>query len=154
MNGPSALHARLEGVGLVHVDARVLGFHLVAESRFLTLTRGVFRGIRDGSIEAQGSSLSFYQLFCEPFRLGKAGQATEVAKLLSVYRGLEIVPVTPKIALQAAQVQAQLGGSMSRAVQVATGLVSGADIYLTEGSGLRRIAQMVVLNLEDYAGAE
>jgi hypothetical protein len=67
-----------------------------------------------------------------------------------VHAGLELVPVTSEVAVQAAQVRAQLGGRPERAVQIATALIGGADVYLTEGSGLRRIVGMAVVNLEDY----
>lgn len=151
MSAEATFRDLLEGARRVHVDARVICHYLMADPRFLELTRVLFRGLRTGTIRGQTSALSFYQLFSEIYRRDAAAQADEVAKLLTIYPGLVIVSVTAEVALQAAEVRAQLGGRTERAVQIASALGADADVYLTEGSGLRRIAQMNVVNLEDYA---
>lgn len=78
--------------------------------------------------------------------------AEEVEKHLSGCHGLEVVPVTAGIAAQAAQAQAQLGGRIERAIQISTAVDRGADLYLTEGSRLRRIAGIPVADLREFAG--
>ncbi len=147
-----ALRGRLDGASLVHLDARVVALHLLAAPPYAPLTRLVFAGLRDGSIRGQTSAVALYQLLAEVYRRGEPEKAGAVARILEVHGGLTLVPVDSEVAVQAAQVRAQLGGRPERAIQIATALVSGAEIYLTEGSGLRRIVGMRVVNLEDYAG--
>ena len=102
-------------------------------------------------MRGQTSALSFYQLLTEPYRRGKEELAEQAFKYLSGHPGLEIVPVTAAVARQAAEVQAQLGGSAERAVQVATALLGGAKGYVAYKTGLRRIAGMEIISLEDFA---
>lgn len=142
--------ARLEDAIRVHVDARVLGFHLLGDSRYLDLTRLFFEGIRSGSVEAQTSAISVYQLLVEPHRRGQTEAAERAEDYLTAVRGLEVVPVSAAIAGQAARARAQLGGRSERSIQIATAVTAGADLYLTEGSGIRRVAGVEVANLEDY----
>ncbi|MFQ5689003.1 MAG: type II toxin-antitoxin system VapC family toxin [Gemmatimonadota bacterium] len=149
MTQSARLLAKLSGAGRIHVDARVFAHHLRADPRYLELTRALFGSLRSGRLAAQSSAVLLYQLLAEVYRHSETVRAAEIARILSVHRGLELVPVTPEIAAQAAQVRAQLGGRPERALQIATGLLTGAEIYLTEGSGLRRIAGMTVVNLED-----
>lgn len=151
---PPPLLPLLEDARLVHVDARVLAHHLIGHGRFLPLTRAVIGAIREGDVRGQTSVLTLYQLLAEVYRRGEAHRANELARSLMVHEGLELVPATAEIAVQAAQVRAQLGGRPERALQVATALATGADVYLTEGSGLRRIVGMTVANLEDWAASE
>ncbi len=151
MSARARFRDRLEEAGRVHIDARVLAFHLLADARYLDLTRLLFSGLRTGAVSGQCSAIALYQLLVEPFRRGRPARAREVSKLLSVYPGLDVLPVSPEIAVQAAEVRARLGGGPERALQIATALGQDADLYLTEGTGLRRIAGMAVLNLEDYA---
>jgi predicted nucleic acid-binding protein len=146
----SALRERLEAAELVHVDARVFGYHLIEENPYADLTGVVFAGMQAGSVRAQTSSLALYQLLAEVYRHGEDDRAKEIARTLTIHKGLELVPVTADVAVQAAQVIAQLGGRPERAVQIATALAGGAEIFLTQGSGLRRIVGMVVVNLEDF----
>ncbi|MGH7542274.1 MAG: type II toxin-antitoxin system VapC family toxin [Gemmatimonadota bacterium] len=144
------LRERLEAADLVHLDGRILAFHLLGSPEYGELTHVLFDGLRSGSCRSQTSALALYQLLAEVYRRGEAELADEVAKLLTVHPALELVPAGPDVAVQAAQVRAQLGGRPERAIQIATALVAGAEIFLTEGSGLRRIVGMSVVNLEDY----
>ena len=63
---------------------------------------------------------------------------------------MELIPVSEEVATRSAEVRARLGTGPGRSVQIATALLAGADCYLTEGSSLRRIAEMRVLDLESY----
>ncbi len=146
---PADLEGRLVGAGLVHVDGRVFALHLTGEGP-TRQTDLAFSGIASGSIRAQTSSLTLYQILAEVYRQGKPAAARDVARNLRLYPRLDIVSASPEIAIQAAEVRAQLGGRPERALQIATALVSGAEVYLTSGSGLRRIAGMQVLNVEDF----
>lgn len=155
MNEPAdtsqTLLEKLTGASLVHIDARVLALHLLGDEAALSSqVDGVMEALKSGAIKAQTSSLSLYQILAEVYRSGKPGLAGEVAKALQVYTGLSMVPATPDVAVQAAEVRAQLGGRPERALQIATALVADAEVYLTTRSGLKRIAGMSVLNLEDY----
>lgn len=150
MSSPSAFRERLEDARLVHLDARVVAYHLLGDGRYLELTRLLFAGLRSGAIRGQSSVISLYQLLVEPFRRGEGDRASGLARHLSVVPGLALVPVSARVAVQAAEVRAQLGGKPERAVQIATALDAGADLFLTEDSGLRRVAGTAVMNLEDY----
>ena len=143
------LEGRLAGAGLVHVDGRVFALHLTGRGP-TRQTDIAFSGIASGSIRAQTSSLTLYQILAEVYRQGRPAAARDVARNLRLYPRLDIVSASPEIAIQAAEVRAQLGGRPERALQIATALVSGAEVYLTSGSGLRRIAGMQVLNVEDF----
>lgn len=151
MSVQTRFRARLEDALRVHVDARVLAFHLLGDARYVQLTRLLFAGLKTGAVRGQASAISLYQILAEPYRRGHRERAEEVAKRLTVVQGLEYLPVTSEIAAQGAEVRAQLGGRAERAIQIATALAGGADLYLTEGSGLRRIAGISFLNLEDFA---
>jgi predicted nucleic acid-binding protein len=141
---------RLEEARRVHVDARVLAYHLLGHPPYANLARLLLDGVRSGRIEAQTSSLSLYQLLAEPYRTGSEEAAGRVARYVSAFPGLDMVPVGASVARQAAQVQARLGGRPERSIQVATALAGAADLFVTRGSGLRRVAGMEVLDLDDY----
>jgi len=148
---PEALAARLEASARVHVDASVIALHLVAVPEYLPLTRVLFELLSADRVTGQTSAVSLYQILAEPYRRGEAKMAEEVQKSLSGCPGLEVVPVTAEIAAQAAQAQAQLGGRIERAIQIATAVDRAADLYLTEGSRLRRIAGIPVADLREFA---
>lgn len=151
LTSPSTLAERLAQAHLVHIDARIFALHLLADPVASPVTREIVAGLRGGRIRAQTSVMTLYQLLAELYRRGEAGRAAGLARDLTVHTGLDLVPASSDIAIQAAEVRAQLGGRPERALQVATALVGRAEIFLTTGSTLRRIAGMTVLNLEDFS---
>lgn len=150
MSRGAEFRARVEDAGSVHLDARVLGYHLIGREPEVELTRLLFASIREGTAEVQTSSVSLYQLLAEPYRRGEPEVAEEAEKLLEGLRGLEVVPLTSALAGQAARVRARLGTDAAPAIQIATAVTEGADLFLTDGSGLRRVAGVRVENLGSY----
>jgi predicted nucleic acid-binding protein len=102
-------------------------------------------------VRAQTSALSIYQLLTEPYREGEDALAERAFRYLGGHPGLEIVPVTAAVSRQAAEVQARLGGTPERSIQVATALLGGAKAYVAHKTALRRIAGMEIISLDDYA---
>ncbi|MEK6253774.1 MAG: hypothetical protein N2B05_03660, partial [Gemmatimonadales bacterium] len=85
---------------------------------------------------------------------GHEAKAERVEVLVAALQGLEIVPVSATIARQAAQVKAQIGGGLPRAIQIATALAGDSEVYVTRRSTLRRIAGLGVAQLDAYRQGE
>lgn len=150
MSRRARFREELEAARRVHVDARVIALHLLGRPPYVPLTRLLFDGLRSGDVEGQTSVISLYQVLVEPYRRGRDDLARRAGDDLTAFRGLEVVPVEAPIARQAAEVRARLGGRLERAVQLATALAAGADLFLTQDSGLRRVAGIAILDLDDY----
>lgn len=150
MSSQTQFQEHIEEAGRLHLDPCVIGYHLIGLAPFVELTRLLFAGLRSGKLRAQTSAISFYQLLTEPYRRGREDLALRAYKYLSGQRGLEIVPVTGAVARQAAEVQASVGGSHERSIQIATALGRGVRAYVTDKTALRRVAGMEVISLGDY----
>lgn len=146
----ASFRRRIREAGKVHVGARALAYHLLAREPEVELTRLLFAGVQEGTVTAQSSAVSLYQILAEPYRRGEADAAGEAEKLLSGLRGLELIPVSAALAGQAARVRARLGTDAPTSVQIATAVIEEADLFLTDGSSLRRVAGVSVENLEAY----
>jgi len=154
VNEVAAFRKVLAEAGIVYVDAGVLALHLVGDPTYLPLTRAILGGLRDQEFTAFTSAITIYQLLVEPYRSGHEATAERVEVLVAALQGLEIVPVSATIARQAAQVKAQIGGGLPRAIQIATALAGDSDIYVTRRSTLRRIAGLGVAQLDAYRQGE
>lgn len=140
----------LAEAGVVYVDAGVVALHLAGDPRYLPLTRTVLGGLREGEFTGLTSAITLYQLLVEPYRSGHEALAQRIEMLVAAIPGLEVLPITATIARQAAQVKAQIGGSLPRAIQIATALAGNSEIYVTQRSALRRIAGLGVAQLDAY----
>jgi predicted nucleic acid-binding protein len=150
VNETAAFGSVLADAGVVYVDAGVLALHLAADPRYLPLTRVVLGGMRDGEFTGFTSAITIYQLLVQPYRSGHEGTAERAEMLVAALPGLEIVPISATIARQAAQVKAQIGGGLPRAIQIATALAGDSEIYVTQRSTLRRIAGLGVAQLDAF----
>ena len=137
---------------LIHLDAGVLALHVAGVSTALPLTRTLFRLMESGDVQAQTSALTLYQLLMESYRRGEESTADRVEQLIGAVPGLRVVPIDGRVARQAAQVRARIGGRIERSVQLASALSEGADLFLTRHSSLRRIAGMSIESLDAFAG--
>jgi len=144
----------LQDAGRVHIDGSVIERHLAASPRYVSLTRAMFDGLRRGDFQLQSSTMSLADVLVRPYVQGREGLAERATRYLTALPNFEWIPVSAAIARQAAQVRAQLGQSPERAIQIATALSRGAHLFLTERSGLRRIAGMRVATLDGYARME
>ncbi len=138
----------LQDHDLVHLDASVLALHAAGVPRTLPLTRSLFHAMEVGEITAQTSTLSLYQLLVESYRRGEESTASRIEQLIGSIPGLRVIPLDSRIARQAAQVRAQIGGRVERSVQLATALSEGADLFLAQRSSLRRVAGMAIESLD------
>lgn len=151
MSSRAAFHRHIEDARKIHLDPFVIAYHLIGRSPGVELTRLLFTSIRAGRVRAQTSALSIYQLLTEAYREGEDELAERALRYLTGHPGLEIVPVTAAVSRQAAEVQAQLGGTPERSIQVATALLGGAKAYVAHKTVLRRIAGMEIISLDDFA---
>jgi len=150
VNSTAAFRRALVEAGTVYVDASVLALHLTGNAAYLALTRALLHGFRDREFAGLTSAITIYQLLVEPYRSGRETVAEAAEQLVAALPGLELVPVSPTICRQAAQVQAQIGGGLPRAIQIATALAGNSEIYVTRRSTLRRIAGLSVAQLDVY----
>ncbi|MEJ2546241.1 MAG: hypothetical protein P8125_00325 [Gemmatimonadota bacterium] len=135
---------------LLHLDASVLALHLAGIEASLPLTRTLFRLMDAGDVQAQTSALSLYQLLMESYRRGEQSTADRIERLIGAMPGLTVIPLDGRIARQAAQVRARIGGGLERSIQLATALSEEADLFLTRHSSLRRVAGMGIESLDAY----
>jgi hypothetical protein len=147
-------HDRFESLirdqALLHLDASVLALHAAGIQASLPLTRTLFRLMEEGEVVAQTSALSLYQLLMESYRRGEETSAGRIERLIGAIPGLKVIALDGRIARQAAQVRARIGGSLERSAQLATALSEDADLFLTRHSSLRRVAGMGIESLDAY----
>ncbi len=154
MSDPVTFRELLTGAGIVYVDAGVVALHLAGDPAYLPLTRVLLGGMRDRKFAGFTSAITIYQLLVQPYRSGHEEMAARVERLVATLPGLEIVPVSATIARQAAQVKAQIGGGLPRAIQIATALAGDSELYVTQRSTLRRIAGLGVAQLDAFRKAD
>lgn len=88
-----------------------------------------------------------------PLRNGDVQLADRYRDILMHSPGLASLPLTGDIAEEAARLRAQHGLRTPDAVQMATALTAGAQVFLTNDARLRPLPAMQVLTLDSVRSA-
>lgn len=133
------LTQRLEAHQVLGLDTSVFIYHLEANAKYLSLTRTVLQNIQSGRSQGVISTVTIMELTVQPWRMNRGDVARQYEVLLMNFPHLSVVEVSRDIARRAAQLRAKYNLRPADALQVATALVSGAEVWISNDKKLRRL---------------
>lgn len=143
------LARRLAGHMVLGLDTSVFIYHLEAHPRYLPLTMILLAGVQAGQWRAVTSTVTLMELTVRPWQLGRAAVAREYEALLVHFPHLTVADVTRDVARRAAQLRAIYSLRPADALQVATALVHGATVFVTNDRSLARLSPVLDVVLLD-----
>lgn len=143
------LAGRLAGHMVLGLDTSVFIYHLEAHPRYLPLTMILLAGVQAGQWRAVTSTVTLMELTVRPWQLGRAAVAREYEALLVHFPHLTVADVTRDVARRAAQLRAIYSLRPADALQVATALVHGATVFVTNDRSLARLSPVLDVVLLD-----
>lgn len=142
----------LSGHARLGLDTAVFVYHLEQNPRYFPLTHALLAGVEARRWTACTSVVTLMELTVRPWQLGQPEVATRYVAALAHFPNLSLIDVTREVARQAAQLRATFRLRPADALQVATALVSGATIWITNDRDLARLSPLLeVLLLEGFA---
>ena len=108
-----------------------------------SLEEGKFRGV--------ASELTLLELTVQPLRLGRQDAADDYEVLLDFFPNFELAPISREILLEAASLRARAGLRTPDAIQIATGLRTGATLAITNDKAWRSVPSIETLLLSDLS---
>lgn len=143
------LAGRLAGHTVLGLDTSVFIYHLEAHPCYLPLTMILLAGVQAGQWRAVTSTVTLMELTVRPWQLGRAAVAREYEALLVHFPHLTVADVTRDVARRAAQLRAIYSLRPADALQVATALVHGATVFVTNDRSLARLSPVLDVVLLD-----
>lgn len=143
------LAGRLAGHTVLGLDTSVFIYHLEAHPRYLPLTMILLAGVQAGQWRAVTSTVTLMELTVRPWQLGRAAVAREYEALLVHFPHLTVADVTRDVARRAAQLRVIYSLRPADALQVATALVHGATVFVTNDRSLARLSPVLDVVLLD-----
>ena len=121
----------------VLIDTAPLIAYIAKETPYLELVRPLFQAIAKGDLHAVTSMITVAEVLVHPLREDDTELAAQYQDILLHSGNLATLPVSEEIALKTAEVRATHNLRMPDAIQVATALVSGASVFITNDKRLR-----------------
>ena len=134
--------AGLPQYSTVVVDAAPFIYILESHPRFADQFAGLFEAAAAGKLTIALSTITLAEVLTGPFKAGQTALAKRYEKALS---GYTLIPVTPSIAVLAAQLRAQYQLKLPDAIQLATALDAGAAALVTHDRDFSQVTGMAIL---------
>ena len=140
--------------GRLGLDTSIFIYHIEQGSPFSGAAGEVLQALNRRSASGVTSVLTLTELLVKPLQFGRRGLAARYEALVRATPGLTVVDIDAGIARRAAMLRATYGCRTADAVQVAASLEHGATAFVTDDTRLRRVRELAVIVLADYASEQ
>lgn len=133
----------------VYLDTNIFVYALEGFERFEPLLSDLFKQIQDGQLRAVTSELTLAEVLVKPLADGETEICAAYTAAVQDSGGLEVVPITREVLIEAAGIRAKTGVRLPDAIHIATSILSGCQTFLTNDKSIREIPNMKVIYLSD-----
>lgn len=151
MGQPDAIVDALRSTRRIGIDTPVFIYHIQQASPRASAATAVLRAVADGRVEGVTSVITMLEVTIQPLRLGRPHVADAYEALLGDIPNLSIVDLDARVARIAAELRAAYRLRTSNALQIAACLAYSAEAFIANDRRLRRVMEIDVRLLEDFA---
>jgi predicted nucleic acid-binding protein len=139
----------LKNIRLIYVESAPLIYYIEENPTYVSRIDTIIEAIENTPIEAVSSVITLTEVLIHPLILGKTKIEQEYRDILINSGQFRLLPVTQNIADSAADLRARYNLRTPDALHIATAIDAGCDAFLTNDNGLKRVAEITVLVLDD-----
>ncbi|GIV05376.1 MAG: motility twitching protein PilT [Fimbriimonadales bacterium] len=144
----SPIEQALQKVSRLGLDTAPIIYFIEAHPRYDALLTPIFERIDQGAIDGLTSVITLVEVLVYPLRQGRHDLVERYKQLLLTSAHFEVVPISPEIALKAADLRAHYNLRTPDALQVATAIVNRCDAFLTNDAALQRVKELKILTID------
>ena len=133
----------------VLIDTSVWIYHFEQHPQFGAPAGKIIESLEAGKFRGIASELTLLELTVRPLQLGRQDVADDYEVLLDYFPNLELEPISREILLEAAGLRARQRLRTADAIQIATGLRTGATLAVTNDEAWRSLAFIDTVILSD-----
>jgi predicted nucleic acid-binding protein len=133
----------------VLIDTSVWIYHFEQHPQFGAPAGKIIESLEAGKFRGVASELTLLELTVRPLQLGRQDVADDYEVLLDHFPNLELEPISREILLEAAGLRARQRLRTPDAIQIATGLLTGATLAVTNDEAWRSLAFIDTVILSD-----
>ena len=148
MNGTIA--DRVRNKSRIHLDSMTVIYFIERNPTYRPIVRPLFELVDTGELTGLSSYVTLLEVMVQPIRSGRLDLAQEYRNILVRSRNILLFPVDRSIAEAGADIRARYGIRTPDAIQLATALRQGADVFVTNDNRLRHFDRLEVVVLDDF----
>ena len=133
----------------VVIDTSIWICHFEQHPQLAAAAGEIIENLEEGKFRGVASELTLLELTVKPLQLGRQDVADDYEVLLDYFPNFELVPISREILLEAAALRARQRLRTPDAIQIATGLRTGATLAVTNDEGWRNFPLIETIILTD-----
>lgn len=134
---------------IVGLDTAPLIYFIEENRTYLERVSAFFEALDEGNFRAVTSTVTLVEVLVHPFRRNEPALARRYRDILLDTRGLEVLPLTRDVAVEAARLRAAHNLRTPDAIQMSTAVGAGASAFLTNDSRLPSLPNLRALVLDE-----
>ena len=146
-----SLSEEISRVGSLFIDTSIVIYLLEAHAQFGPLARQVVDAYQSGSVSGYTSVVTLTETITKPAALGDQAYVQRCLEFLEQDPGLVLLDITARVAERAGRLRGKYPKlKTADAMQLAAAILVGAEAFVTNDVGLKRVDDVRVIVLRDY----
>ena len=145
------LAGQLSSIHRLFLDTAPVIYYVEQHPRYLPLMDQIFQLVDAGELQIVTSPITLAECLVLPFREDQKDAVQIFTDLIIEGPSTQFYTIAQSAGERAAQLRAQHNLSLPDALQVAVALDAGCDAFLTNDVTLRRVTNLTVIVLEEFA---
>ena len=139
----------LAGIESIAIDTAPFIYYIEEHKHYLRAVDQLFTLVDKGSISGCTSIITLIEVASKPMEEKNSDLIARYEELLSDSKNFTMYDIDRRIALESARLRAVYSLKTPDAIQIATGLVNGAQAFITNDRPLKKIKGIKVILLDD-----
>ena len=132
------------------IDTAPFIYFIEKDPKYLSIVRPIFAEIDAEKIDALTSTITLLEVLVLPFKTKNESLAEKYREILLYAEGLTTFEISHEVSELSSKLRAKYLIRTPDAIQIAVGIVYGADAFLTNDSDLKKVNDIRVVILEDF----
>ena len=132
------------------IDTAPFIYFIEKNPKYLSMLRPFFAEINAGKIDALTSTITLLEVLVLPFKTKNKSLAEKYRDILLYAEGLTTFEIFHEVSELSVKLRAKYSIRTPDAIQIAVGIIYGADAFLTNDSSLKKVNDIRVVILEDF----
>jgi predicted nucleic acid-binding protein len=136
---------------LIGLDTCLWIYHFEDHPTYQKWTKPILQAVNTGQCCGVISELTLLEILVQPLRLGLEKVVDKYKFSIDNFPNMTVCPVTREVILKGAALRAKYGLRTPDALIIATSIVQGATLMLTNDPKWKRVSEIQVICLDDLS---
>lgn len=134
---------------ILFLDTAPLIYFIEGRTEYQSVLMSIFSSIDKGEYAFISSTITLLEVLVKPIKENRSDIVQKYTELLTTSKGIDIFDITISVAKEAAKIRAKYGLKTPDAIQLATAIIFGADLFLSNDNRLKTVTEIKIAVLSE-----